>query len=269
MAFNRTAWTALVDDDGSNLVGTVWNKARIAGVGAPIIQTTTSTGTVNDFALTADCWLLRCNNAAALTITGLAGGTDGQVLFIESVGGGPVFLAHQAAGSSVANRLFNIAGSAPTPLAPSTGRAQYVYDAAGGAWVLQNHEQGAWITPTYAAGSFTSNVGSWTVDAGDVTTFAYRLSGRTMTLSWYLQTTSVSGTPTQLRMAIPGPFTAAKAGLFPIVHDDAGGGNAGSFALVTGPGSTTVDNYKAYGGGSFANATNTTRVFGTITFEVN
>ena len=32
MAIDRTPWTALVDDDGSNLVGTVWNKDKIKTV---------------------------------------------------------------------------------------------------------------------------------------------------------------------------------------------------------------------------------------------
>jgi len=32
MAIDRTPWNALVDDDGSNLVGTVWNKDKIKTV---------------------------------------------------------------------------------------------------------------------------------------------------------------------------------------------------------------------------------------------
>ena len=32
MAIDRTPFNALVDDDGSNLVGTIWNKAAIQGV---------------------------------------------------------------------------------------------------------------------------------------------------------------------------------------------------------------------------------------------
>lgn len=32
MAINRAPWTALVDDDGSNLTGSIWNKAAIASV---------------------------------------------------------------------------------------------------------------------------------------------------------------------------------------------------------------------------------------------
>ena len=32
MAINRAPWNALIDDDGSNLVGTVWNKDKIKTV---------------------------------------------------------------------------------------------------------------------------------------------------------------------------------------------------------------------------------------------
>jgi len=32
MPIDRGPWTALVDDDGSNLVGSIWNKAQIASV---------------------------------------------------------------------------------------------------------------------------------------------------------------------------------------------------------------------------------------------
>ena len=32
MAIDRTPWTALIDDDGFNLVGTVWNKDKIKTV---------------------------------------------------------------------------------------------------------------------------------------------------------------------------------------------------------------------------------------------
>src|SRR5690349_4306079 len=67
---------------------------------APLVQTTTSTGTVNDFALTtpANVLLLRCNNATDLTLTGFVAGTDGQKLMIVSIGAGNVFIKHQNAG---------------------------------------------------------------------------------------------------------------------------------------------------------------------------
>jgi hypothetical protein len=53
-----------------------------ATIQAPVIQTTTSTGTVNDFALTTGANVLRCNNATALTLTGFTAGTDGQSLIV-------------------------------------------------------------------------------------------------------------------------------------------------------------------------------------------
>jgi hypothetical protein len=106
----------------------------------------------------------------------------------------------------------------------------------------------------------------WTVEAGDISTYAYRLAGRTLIVSWYLQNTQCSGAPSNLRVKIPGGFTAGKASLHPCVHDD--GGNAGSFCLIGGPGATTIDTYKSYGTGSFT-ASSTIRAFGTVSIEVN
>jgi hypothetical protein len=227
----------------------------------------TTTGTVHNWApgLQGDSFT-RWAGASDLVVTGLAGGVAGQRWTFRNTGSAVAYFAHNNSGSSAGNRWSNAATSNHTPVAGG-GWATYEHD--GAAWVLVTHEQGAWITPAYSGTNFTSNVGSWTVDAGDVTAFSFRLSGKTITVSWYLQATSVTGTPTQLRIAIPGGFTAAKSSLHPFVHDDAGAGNAGSFALVTGAGATTIDNFKAYGAGSFANATNTTRTFGTVTFEVN
>jgi hypothetical protein len=75
-----------------------------------------------------------------------------------------------------------------------------VYDATTARWRLTTHEQGGWITPTYAAGNYTAQTGTWTVDAGDVTTQAYYLKGRTLTVAFNLVTTSVSATPTFLNI---------------------------------------------------------------------
>jgi hypothetical protein len=45
MAINRAPWTALVDDDGSNLTGSIWNKAAIKTVLLDPIDAQISTGT--------------------------------------------------------------------------------------------------------------------------------------------------------------------------------------------------------------------------------
>jgi hypothetical protein len=267
MPFNKTAWTALGDDDGSNTVGTLWTKTKVSDLNAPVIQTTTVTGAQNNFALTADARYLICNNAALVSFTGFSAGYDGQELTVISNAAGHVSFAPQSASSTAANRYQLFATVGLTLLAAATGYADFKYDATAARWRLVAMEQGAWITPAYATGNFAPAAPTWTVDAGDVTTYAYRLDGRTLTVSWYLQTTSVTLAPTNLRILIPAGLVAAKQSLHTCVHDDNGAGSAGTFALIS-VGGTTIDTYKAYGSGSFATATNTTRLFGTVTFEV-
>lgn len=150
----------------------------------PVIQTTTLTGTQNDFALTTGCSLLRVNNASSITFSGFSAGTDGQRLRVVSIGAGQVDLAHQSASSSAANRLINYATSAATSLAAGVGTADYVYDATTVRWRLVAHEQGTWIS---WAGTATAT----SLTNGSVSAARYRLSGRTCSV--YLQLTN-SGT---------------------------------------------------------------------------
>jgi hypothetical protein len=260
------SFTNLLNDDGSNTVGTLIDKAQFQALlmGAQVLST--STGAQNNWTPGVDGHtFIEWNGAADAAITGLAGGQAGLSVCIRNVGVKVATFAYNSASSLLAARFVNTTSSGPTPIAAG-GFICYRHD--GTQWFEEAHEQGFWITPAYVAGDFTPSVGTWTVDAGDITTYAYRLSGHTLTVSWYLQTTTVSGTPTNLRIKIPNGFTAAKNSLHTVVHDDAGAGNAGSFCLVSASG-TTIDTYKTYGTGSFANATNTTRLFGTITFEVN
>jgi len=136
MAITRTA---IVNDSGSGLDGTgldnAWKQElydqidaaiAAAAASAPIVQTTTSTGTVNDFALTAGAAVLRCNNATLLTLTSIAAGVDGQLLTIELVGAGQVNINDQVAAlGTAANRI--ITGNAAT----------HAYEAGTGAVTLR------------------------------------------------------------------------------------------------------------------------------------
>jgi hypothetical protein len=232
--------------------------------------TTTSTGTQNDFApgLSGNT-IVRCNNATLLTITGLAGGVDGQHVKFESIGAGQVDFAPQNTGSTAANRQINFAGSsgtlAPTSLAAGSGFAEVVYDGTSARWRLTQHEQGAWITPTYAGANYTAQTGTWTVDSADVTTQAYYLKGRTLTVAFNFVTTSVSATPTSLNILNPawGGFTSAKAIIGAQVYSD----NSAAFAMgyVATLGTVLTVNKIT---GTWAIATNTTSANGQITFEV-
>ncbi len=217
---NRAPFNALIDDDGSNTVGTIWNKAQIQGTILDPVEaalrwtevTTTAVGTQHNFnpGLNGDT-VIRCNNASLLTISGFPAGYGGQRLRLFTIGAGQVDLLHYNAGSLTANRLVNWAASAPTSLAPSTvptrAFAEFQYSAPDGQWVLRAHEQGACITPAYAASDYTATAGTWTVQAGDVSINAYLLRGRVLLWHVRLVGTDVSATAV-LKSKIPGGFQA-------------------------------------------------------------
>jgi hypothetical protein len=110
-----------------------------------------------------------------------------------------------------ANRLTNIATSAVTSLSAGTGLATFRYDNTTQSWRLIEHEQGAWITPSFSAGDYTANGAmTWTVASGDVALMAYYLKGRQLSVLFELNTTTTGGVAsTALRRTVPGGFTIA------------------------------------------------------------
>lgn len=85
---------------------------------APTVQTTTSTGTQNNFSATAARRLvLYANNATALTITGLTAGSDGDQITVIKIGAGSVTLTEQDTGSTAANRIVTADGAIGVPAA--------------------------------------------------------------------------------------------------------------------------------------------------------
>lgn len=191
--------------------GTNWSEVArsVNATAGATVQTITSTGTQNDYAVTAArSLILRCNNATLLTFNGFAAGTDGDIIDIVSVGAGQVDVAHQNAGSSAANRFINFATVGKTSLAAGVGTARFVYDGTTARWRLVHHEQGAWITPTFSAGDYTSDAGTWVVGAGDIINCQYYLRGKELSVVLSCLTTTVTGTPSELRRAIPGGYTA-------------------------------------------------------------
>lgn len=273
--------TPQIDDDGSGGTGTPWNNAwkqelynqidaALAAAAAAAfgpIQTITTTGTQNDFALTAGATELRCNNASLLTFTGLAAGFDGQRLTISSVGAGQVDIKNQDAGSSAANRV-NVGVAGTISLAAGVGRATLVYDATAIRWRVLLHEQGAWITPPYAAGDFTALSGTWTVDAGDVTLFRYYLKGRCLTVNFYLVTTSVSAAMNTLYIKLPAGLTAAISFYISnLMYNDAAWASGGVLSIVATDTRIALQK-KDLGSANWSITTNLTYVSGSITLEV-
>lgn len=230
--------------------------------GAFALLTSTSTGAQNNWAPGTGVVgnsLVEWSGASDAAITGLAGGATGRLVTIKNTGSANATFAHNSGSSAAGNKLKNLATSAPTPVAPG-GWITYQYD--GTDWQLIAHEQGALITPTYSAGIYTASAGTWTVDSGDISIFAYKLSGRMYTLTYQINTTSVSTTPASLIIAFPGGFTGAKTAWFYVYNED-NGTVVQSKAVISG---TTVDISKT--SGNWTASTNNTRVTGTVTGEI-
>ena len=231
--------------------------------------TITATGTQNNYApgFTANQPLMViCNNASLLTITGVAGGAAGQLLlFVGS--NSQVDFAHNSGSSSAGNKFTNIATSGNTSIT-NKGHALYQYGASG--WLLVSHDQGSWITPTFAAGNFTASGSmTWTVGAGAVTTMKYKLSGHTITVAWSIGATTTGGTAsTQLLIGNGqwGSFTATAqmvnaAGL--LIDNSV---RTTGYVIVTAAGTTIANNRTDNANWVLSAGTQT---FAEITFEVD
>lgn len=194
----------------------IWDQDNIIAGDPAQTTTTTLTGQQNNLQVTQGTSFLRCNNATELDITGIAATgpalpLDGQLLCVVSIGAGNVKLRYNSTASLASYRLLNLTTSADTYLAAGKGVAVYQYDLATLSWRMITHDQGDWITPTFASGGFTAQAGNWTVAAGDVTNQAFYLKGRQLLFTTTLVTTTTSSTPTSLRQQIPGGYTASSS----------------------------------------------------------
>jgi hypothetical protein len=127
--------------------------------------TTTATGSQNDLALgtTSQRVIVRCNNATALTITGIAGGFAARTVILENVGASTVKVAHQDSGSSAANRA--ISASTQGQIIGPNGRIELIYDATTERWRIASVEPGAPIdfTPTWTGSGGNPSIGNGTL----------------------------------------------------------------------------------------------------------
>lgn len=240
-------------------------RYRLAGVDTPFTSevTKTTTGNIDDLDF-SNAEVIRMNNATDSTIRGLVAGVAGQQVTIVSIGAGNVLLAHQNAGSAVGNRLINTATSGNTPLAAGKGVATYTYDATTARWRLSAHDQGAWITPTFAAGDYSAwNVGSWTV--ASATTQQYWLRGTQLFRMWAVSGTT-AGSPIAVTMAMVGGFTPVSSnGIYYIGLNGGGTAEAGYYDAAFAIAGTPVACLR-FGNVAFGNGTVT--VYGSIVYVV-
>lgn len=240
----------------------------ISVLNTPTTSTITTTGTQTALAIPggAGDLVIFANNATLLTLQGILAPTiDGQKLTIFSIGAGQVDLANQNGSATAANRIINgVTGT--IALAAGSGRVELRYDLTTARWRVVSHTQGAFITPTYSAGDFTTDVGTWTVEAADVQTYAYYLSGRQMTLALYIKQTTVASSPTTLRIAAPAGHVIARQ--FTQIIEVLDNGVAVISAIDALAAATYLRAFATLAGPAWAASTNQTYVIGTVVFEV-
>jgi hypothetical protein len=157
-----------------------------------------------------------------------------------------------------------------TPVIASFASATHNHtNAAGGGQltIASLSDATEWTTPTFAAGDFTGNASmTWTVAAGDVTTYHYTKIGKRMTVNWVIKTSTVGGTPsTLLQILIPGGFTSAREEYGLMLYRDNGGSRTAGVAFVDA--SNTKIFCQKLDSTNWTAATDTTQVQGSITFE--
>lgn len=149
-------------------------------------------------------------------------------------------------------------------------------DAAGNATITGTLKErnrsaplGEWTGVTFNAGNFTAAGGSsatWVLAGADQATLAYSLVGKTMSLAYTVNTSTVTGSPTSLRLAIPGGFTANRQ-IFAnakLTEDNASFTSITASVNVAG----TVVVLNKDDGAAFANTTDLTGIRGQIVFEI-
>ncbi len=153
--------------------------------------------------------------------------------------------------------------------APTSGQ---FWQFSGGLWVAHTLSDAditgmAWTSVPFSAGDFTClTAGTWTVAAGDVTTFKYLLIGKTMWVSFKLVTTTVvrsGGNPLALQIKIPASKTAASDVIAPTGYILDNG------VFTTGYMETSGTNILIFRSdvAQWANATDTTYVYGQMVLE--
>jgi hypothetical protein len=153
----------------------------------------------------------------------LAGGSEGDTYRVFNASGSTVLVIHDSGTASAATYRFDCPDGVDL-VVPDGGSFVMWYDTSSARWrpMLSGNGKlysngrttadGAFTDVAYVAGDFTCNGGdTWTVAAGDVTTFHYMRNGDSITVNVALDSTSItSGTATQLSIKIPAGLTATK-----------------------------------------------------------
>lgn len=129
---------------------------------------------------------------------------------------------------------------------------------------------GEWITPSFSALNFSANgTMTWTVAAGDVTTYQYTIIGKMMTVNFHIVTSTIGGAVnTSLQIAIPSGRVAATSAQNPLAYIvDNGVAIVTGMARVAAAG-TVIFLEKTAPAANWTASADNAEVRGQITFEI-
>lgn len=206
--------------------------------------------------------VIEWSGASNITITGLSGGVVGQRVSIKNLSSKVISLPHHSGSSISANQFHNSITSGPTWVAPG-GNISYTYDSSF--WVLETHQQGAWITYAFNAGDFTaSGGGTWIVGSQ---TILYRLDGNTLSVKFSATSSNITGSPGNLIWALPGGLTHIGNAAYMMTRiSDAGSSPSTGMCIGSGTG---LNFFSSLPGGGWTNtAGNNTSTEGNVTLAI-
>lgn len=257
--------TPIIDDDGTGTTGTAidnaWKQELYNQIDAAVVadsgSTVTQVAAAGNYDLvtpTSQIRVVRANPATGdVTIYSASAGRAGDLLFIQHIGVDDtkyVFLVHEQTGRPQA-MLWNRATSGWTVLA-KFGSAIYQWDQAYARWVLLALDMGGSREIPYAAGNYTSNVGSWTTAFGSAIT-RYDFDAESANVRIAVNASTLAGAPALLTVGgFPFTFRQIASGTYAV---PAMGSSAGVWFLLVATVNPTSITFSRADGAAFANGT--------------
>ena len=198
--------------------------------------------------------------------TGVATFTTNGVLYGNAATS--VLVTAQGAANSVLTANAGAPAFSATPTVTTLTTTSHVV--AGGSLFERGRSAavGEWTAVAHDAANFTASSGTWTVEAADQQFFSYAIIGKTMFVSFAINSTSVSATPGTLSIKVPGGFSIASVAARAFFQAVDNGTVTAAGMTNTAASATSFDLFKDTNGTAWSTSTNSTSVRGTVFFEV-
>ena len=129
--------------------------------------------------------------------------------------------------------------------------------------------QGVWTTLPFGASYYTASTSTWTVSAGQQTTLKYMLIGTTLWVTFYINTSTVGGTPASLFITFPLNASSSAAAYGTCSYNDNGTLGTGVILCATGTTSPRLTLRKVLDGSVTWSNSIALTIAGTMAFDIS